>query len=87
MTATGETQFIIADPEWPSKIRNVLVNPIMACLKPLKSKGSIGHAFTVCIRTENQNQVSFCPFAPREVSVLAELTLGHLRCSCPWPWY
>ena len=50
-----------------------------SCLKPLKSKGSIGHAFTVCIRTENQNQVSFCPFAPREVSVLAELTLGHLR--------
>ena len=50
-----------------------------SCLKPLKSKGSIGHAFTVCIRTENQNQVSFCPFAPREVSVPAELTLGHLR--------
>ena len=50
-----------------------------SCLKLLKSKGSIGHAFTVCIRTENQNQVSFCPFALREVSVLAELTLGHLR--------
>ena len=27
----------------------------------------------------NHNQVSFCPFALREVSVLAELTLGHLR--------
>ena len=50
-----------------------------SCLKLLKSKGSIGHAFTVCIRTENQNQVSFCPFALREVSVLTELTLGHLR--------
>jgi hypothetical protein len=50
-----------------------------SCLKLLISKGSIGHAFTVCIRTENQNQVSFCPFALREVSVLAELTLGHLR--------
>ncbi|CDS38241.1 senescence associated protein [Echinococcus multilocularis] len=37
------------------------------------------HAFTVCIRTENQHQVSFCPSAPRQVSVLAELTLGHLR--------
>ncbi|VDI78244.1 Hypothetical predicted protein, partial [Mytilus galloprovincialis] len=36
-------------------------------------------AFTVCIRTENQNQVSFCPFTLREVSVLTELTLGHLR--------
>ena len=52
-----------------------------SCLKLLKSKGSIGHAFTVCIRTENQNQASFCPFAPREVSVLAELALGHLRYS------
>ncbi|KAL5964092.1 hypothetical protein TSMEX_008176, partial [Taenia solium] len=41
--------------------------------------GSIGHAFTVCIRTENQNQVSFCPSTPRQVSVPAELTLGHLR--------
>ena len=50
-----------------------------SCLKLVKSKGSIGHAFTVCIRTENQNQVSFCPFTLREVSVLAELTLGHLR--------
>ena len=44
-----------------------------------RSKGSIGHAFTVCIRTGNQNQVGFCPFALREVSVLSELTLGHLR--------
>ena len=52
-------------------------------LKPLKSKGSIGHAFTVCIRTENQNQVSFCPFAPREVSVLAELTLRHIKGHLP----
>ena len=50
-----------------------------SCLKLVKSKGSIGHAFTVCICTENQDQVSFCPFAPREVSVLTELTLGHLR--------
>ena len=50
-----------------------------SCLKPSKSKGSIGHAFAVCIRTENQNQASFCPFALREVSVLAELALGHLR--------
>ena len=32
-----------------------------------------------CIRTENQNQVSFCPFTLREVSVLTELALGHLR--------
>ena len=42
-------------------------------------KGSIGHAFTVCIHTENQNQVSFYPFVLHEISVLIELTLGHLR--------
>ncbi len=50
-----------------------------SCFRHKKSKGSIGRAFTVCIRTENQNQVSFCPFTLREVSVLTELTLGHLR--------
>ena len=44
-----------------------------------KAKGSIGHAFTVCIRTENQNQMSFYPFVPHEISVLVELILGHLR--------
>jgi len=43
-------------------------------------KGSIGHTFVVCISTENQNQTSFCPFALRKVSVLAELALGHLCC-------
>src|SRR5215475_3253835 len=45
----------------------------------IKSKGSIGHAFAVRIRTGNQDQASICPFALREVSVLAELALGHLR--------
>ena len=47
-------------------------------LKLLKAKGSIGHAFTVCIRTENQNQASFSPFGLQEISVLFELALGHL---------
>ena len=42
-------------------------------------KGSIGHIFIVCIRTENQNQASFSPFSLHEISVLIELTLGHLR--------
>ena len=42
-------------------------------------KGSIGLAFADCTHTENQDQDSFCPFALREVSVLFELTLGHLR--------
>ncbi|KAL1231566.1 hypothetical protein TSPI_01381 [Trichinella spiralis] len=48
-------------------------------MKSTQSKGSIGHAFAVSIRTGNQNQVSLCPFTLGEVSVLAELTLGHLR--------
>jgi hypothetical protein len=43
-----------------------------------KTKGSIGHAFAVCIHTENQNQASFYPFVPHEISVLIELALGHL---------
>ena len=45
-------------------------------LKFKNAKGSIGHAFTVCIHTENQNQVSFYPFVLHEISVLIELTLG-----------
>ncbi|CAN1124737.1 Putative uncharacterized protein ART2 [Linum perenne] len=31
------------------------------------------------IRTGNQNQTSFYPFVPHEISVLVELILGHLR--------
>ncbi|KAK8610535.1 hypothetical protein V6N13_081691 [Hibiscus sabdariffa] len=39
---------------------------------------SIGHAFTVRIRTGNQNQMSFYLFVPHEISVLVELILGRL---------
>jgi hypothetical protein len=42
-------------------------------------KGSIGHAFTVCIRTVNQDQKHFSPFGQHKVSVLVECFLGHLR--------
>jgi hypothetical protein len=41
-------------------------------LRFLINKGSIGHAFTVCILTENQNQCYICPFALHEISVLIE---------------
>ena len=41
-------------------------------LRFLINKGSIGHAFTVCILTENQNQYHFCPFALHEISVPIE---------------
>ncbi|KAK8610616.1 hypothetical protein V6N13_081772 [Hibiscus sabdariffa] len=44
-----------------------------------RSKGTIGHAFTIRIRTGNQNQTSFYHFVPHEISVLVELILGHLR--------
>ena len=51
-----------------------------SCLKLVKrSKGSIDRAFAARIRTENQDQASFCSFTLREVSVLAELALGHLH--------
>ena len=44
-----------------------------------RHRGSVGHAFTVRIRTENQNQASFSPSGLHEISVLIELALGHLR--------
>ncbi|PHT27874.1 Regulator of rDNA transcription protein 15 [Capsicum baccatum] len=44
-----------------------------------RSKGSLGHAFTVRIRTGNQNQTSFYPSVQHDISVLVELILGHLR--------
>ena len=45
-----------------------------SCLKLLKSKGSVGSAFSVRIRTKNQDKTNICPFARREVYVHAE---GH----------
>ncbi|KAJ8893567.1 hypothetical protein PR048_006167 [Dryococelus australis] len=42
-------------------------------------KRSIDSAFAVPTDTECRDQDSFCRFAPREVSVLAELAVGHLR--------
>ncbi len=48
-------------------------------LKLLKAKGSLGHAFTVCICTGNQNQLSFSPYGLQEISVLFELNIGQLR--------
>ncbi|XP_022728577.1 uncharacterized protein LOC111284115 [Durio zibethinus] len=46
--------------------------------KSRRFKGSIGHAFAVRIHTRNQNQTSFYPFVPHEISILVELILGHL---------
>ena len=70
-----------ASPQFPCKLWSYPCGNFSdtSSLKLLKTKGSIGHAFTVCIHTENQNQVSFYPFVLHEISVLIELTLGHLR--------
>lgn len=37
------------------------------------------HHAAAAARTALQNQVSFSPFGPQEISVLFELTVGHLR--------
>ena len=47
--------------------------------KSRMAKGSLGHAFTVCIHTENQNQGSFYPYILHEISVLIELPFGRIR--------
>ncbi|KAL7480654.1 hypothetical protein ACHAW6_006329 [Cyclotella cf. meneghiniana] len=41
--------------------------------------GLMGHGFLDCIGTEHQNQVSCYPFVLHEISVLVELTFGHLH--------
>ena len=70
----------VAENAWPPQASYPCGNfSDTSSLKFKRTKGSIGHAFTVCIRTENQNQASFSPFGPHEISVLIELTLGHLR--------
>uniref|UniRef100_A0A6N2NK60 Senescence-associated protein n=1 Tax=Salix viminalis TaxID=40686 RepID=A0A6N2NK60_SALVM len=56
--------------------RLAATSQLSLCFKFRRSKGSIGH---VRIRTGNQNQTSFYPFVPHEISVLVELILGHLR--------
>ena len=45
----------------------------------LKATRLTGHASTVWIDTEKQNQVTFYPFVLHEISVLTELNLGHLH--------
>ena len=65
----------VAELLWISKRNNIRLD----AMKRLSGPSIIGHAFTVCIRTENQNQMSFYPFVLHEISVLVELILGHLR--------
>ena len=44
-----------------------------------RSKGSLGHTFIIRVSTGNQNQMSFYPSLPHEISVLVEIILRHLR--------
>ncbi len=70
----------VAMNAWPPQASYPCGNfSVTSCKKLVKSKGSIGPDFSVCIRTENQNQANFCPFTLRVVSVRTELTFGHLR--------
>ena len=52
---------------------------IPLAINSVKSKGSIGLAFTVRTRTGSPDQASLGPYALHEISVLVELALGHLR--------
>ena len=54
-----------------------LVKSLLVALQ--LTRGSIGPAFAARNHTENLGQANICPFALREVSVLTELALGHLR--------
>ncbi len=78
-----QTRMAVLYPSCSGQLVPMLFHPCgnfsdTSSLKFLKTKGSIGHAFTVCIHTENQNQRSFYPFVLHEISVLIELLLGHL---------
>ena len=65
---------------WLTHVSHLCVNfSDTSSVKFRQATGSIGHAFTVCASTESQNQMSFYPFVPQEISVLFELILGHLR--------
>ena len=37
------------------------------------TKGSLGHAFTACIHTENTSLISICPYALGEITCITEL--------------
>ena len=63
----------------------IMVNPCgnysdTSNLRFLMIKGSLGPSFEVSISTEYQNQESFYPYVLHEISVLIELSLGHLCC-------
>ena len=67
--------------DWDYKIFNPCGNySDTSNLRFLMIKGSLGPSFEVSISTEYQNQESFYPYVLHEISVLIELSLGHLCC-------
>ena len=46
---------------------------------PAEYSSDLKDRMAIGIRTENENQARVSPFGPREISVLVELTKGHLR--------
>ncbi|CAE1266925.1 unnamed protein product [Acanthosepion pharaonis] len=83
--ATADVTYVPIETSLRTLGRHKPVIPVVTFLTPLGGtelsarKGSMGHAFAVRIRTENRDRASFLPFALREVFVLADLALGHLR--------
>lgn len=92
-TCSSPPTHVVSTPFCPFPFRASLqtlgrhepVNPVVTFLTPLSRtklsarKGSMGHIFAVRVCTENRDRVSFCHFALHEVSILADLTLGHLH--------
>ncbi len=70
----------VAMNAWPPQASYPCGNfSVTSCKKLVKSKGTIGPDFSVCIRTENLNQADLCPFTQCVASVRTESTFGHLR--------
>ena len=51
----------------------------ISSLKLLRTKGSIGHAFTFVFIQKIKIRVGFYPFVTREICVLTEPALRHLH--------
>ena len=56
-----------------------LVHQHIVRFAPTVPSPMLGRKVQKCGHTENQNQATFYPFVPREISVLTKLALGHLR--------
>ena len=75
-----ESKSDVAMDAWPPQASYPFGNfSVTYGLKLVKVKGSLGHGFPVDTPNKRINQFSFCPYTRREISVLSELNIGHLR--------